>query len=517
MKRNTFFIIMTLAAGLLFSGCAKELDIPKKGNLGAEEDFYKTDEDAESAITMCYSDMGAGLYEELRTIDNLLSDDIWCGGGSKNDNAQREDIGAYVHSSTNELIQSMFEHLYTLIYHSNLVIEKFDSYDSDIKKRALAEAYFFRGFAHFYLGAFFGTAPIVDHLLETDEYAQGNSTREGLYGQAISDFSKALEGNNLTAKSLGDRGVRVTPETVKSFLGKAYVFNEDFSSAVRVLDEVISSGKYALYGGAYGDLQHAAADYCAEYVFERNIVQDWSNPWSNLTTAFVYYGIRDEMYDMSGLQANLSGGGYGFFNPTKSLYDAFVAEEGENGYRLGESVKTYPQMKANGVTILEGKTLHGHEGYWNWKNRLLTSDWYIFQMIPTPNLVYMRYAEVLLLAAEAHVRGGDPGKAAEYLNRVRSRASLPAKGSISLADVKTEKRLELCFEGCRWMDLVRWGDAATVLGDKGKSIKGFNGTAAIEEYTNSGSKGFVAGKHEVLPIPDLEIKLNSSLTQNPQW
>lgn len=517
MKRNIFLTVIALVASLAFSGCNKELDIPKKGNLGAEEDFYKTDEDADAAITACYADLNCSMWEDLKVIDNLLSDDIWCGGGSKNDNAQREDIGSYVHASTNSLIQDLFERLYRTIYHANLVIYKFESFDSSVKKRALSEAYFFRGFAHFYLGAFFGTAPIVDHLLETDEYAQPASSRKELYAQAIKDYRESLNAGGLTAKSKGDGQVRITPEAVKSYLGKAYLFNEQYSEAASVLEEVITSGKYELYQGAYSDLQHQQADYNPEYVLEWNVVTDWSNPFGNITTAFVYYGIRDEMYDMSSLSGGLTGGGYGFFNPTKNLYDAFVAEEGAGGYRLGESIKTYAQMQEYGVTILSGKTLHGHEGYWNWKNRLTASDWYVFQMCPTCNVVYMRYAEVLLSAAEAFLQSGNAGKAQTYLNQVRSRAKLPAKSSVTMTDIKTERRLELCFEGNRWMDLVRWGDAASAIGKKGTSIPGFNGSAVVEEYKNPGSQGFVAGKHEVLPIPDLEIKLNDNLEQNPNW
>ena len=190
-----------------------------------------------------------------------------------------------------------------------------------------------------------------------------------------------------------------------------------------------------------------------------------------------------------------------------------------NGYRLNSGIKTYDQLKSIGISLLSGKILHGHEGYWNWKFRLLNDDYIIYGAYPIVNARYMRYAEVLLLAAEANFQSGKTENALKYLNLVRVRAKLNPKLAITLNDIKIERRLELFDEGCRWMDLVRWGDAATTLKDKGVSIMGFdsNTEKSILEYTNSASKGFVAGKHEFLPIPQTEVTLNSSIKQNQNW
>jgi len=79
-----------------------------------------------------------------------------------------------------------------------------------------------------------------------------------------------------------------------------------------------------------------------------------------------------------------------------------------------------------------------------------------------------------------------------------------------------EKRLELCIENVRYQDLVRWGNASTVMGDQGKEIYEFNGKSAIARYTNS-SYGFKTGKHELLPIPSTEINVNPNIKQNIGW
>ncbi len=108
------------------------------------------------------------------------------------------------------------------------------------------------------------------------------------------------------------------------------------------------------------------------------------------------------------------------------------------------------------------------------------------------NLRLMRYADVLLMAAEANFRKGDQGKADNYLNQVRSRANLdPYTGDFFTALMK-ERQMELCFEGVRFLDLIRWGKASEVLGPL----------------------GFVAGKHEVYPIPQDEMRTNNKASQN---
>lgn len=520
--KKYFYLILFVVTCSWFSACEDYLDIPKLGNLGAEEDFYKSDADADAAITACYKDLGGagGLFEFLMIPDNLLSGDIWCGGGKKSDDAAREDLGSYTYSSTNKLIQDLYEGLYRLIYHSNLMIEKFESYDTPIKKRNQAEAYFFRGMAYFYLGAYFGTTPVVNHLLKNGEYDLANSTKKDLFEQAVADFKKAIDsGSLISKKDKLDPTVRVTKETAMAYLGKTYVFLEKWNEASIELNKVVASQKYEL-ATDLSTLLHAAADYSPEYVFQWNAVTDFNDTFAQLWQLyFLYHGFRGEFFDWKpkGEAVGLSNSGYGFFNPTKNLYDAFVAEEGTDGYRLNQTIKTYEQLRGMGISLLDGKQLHGHEGYWDWKHRMLNNDFIVFGGFAVVNYCFMRYSEVLLLAAEANLKNNDEAKALSCLNEVRIRAHLTPKTTVTMDDIKLEKRLELFGDGCRWMDLVRWGDAPSVLKDQGKVIKAFNGSEVVVEYKNPGSAGFVKGKHEVLPIPATQITLNKNMKQNPNW
>jgi hypothetical protein len=527
MKKHIIFLSLAALGFMGITSCTDELDIAKMGNMGAEEDFYQTDDDAEQAIAACYKQY-ADNWALITHCGDIMSDDVWCAGNSRSDDASFENMGAFTHSSTTSKIENLFKGLYAQIYRANLVIDKFENVDTDVKKRDKAEAYFFRGMAHFYLGAFFGTAPIVDHLLTTDEYNQPNSTRAGLYEQAISDLTQAA--NDLKVKSaMGDNNTRITKEAASALLGKVYLFlgdtnknaNGEYSKAVSALKVCAESTSYKLYEGNIGDLGHAMCDYNDEYVLEVNRTPDMSNLFSLYSEAYVYYAWRQQLIDATDQKADYAAlcAGWGFMNPTSDIYNAFVKEEGVDGYRLNQSIITTAQMEENlGLKPVKGLVIHGNEGYWTWKRRGCAEDYVMLLGLPHANFVYMRLAEVYLLLAEAAVKTNDEGTATTYLNKVRQRAKLEPK-SATLDAIKLERRLELFQEGQRWFDLVRWGDAANVLKDHGKVMYAWDVDAkkAIIEYQDPSSQGFIAGKHEVLPIPDTEVLMNDNLEQNPGY
>lgn len=524
--KKIYIILGILAAAMAFTACESELDIPKKGNLGSEDDFYKTDQDALQASVAMYSDL-LSLHYGLGSMLDLLSDDCWAGGGNLGDNSSFQNLSAYTFGSSNETVEGAYSGLYSLIYDANLILGKFNAENATSGiRQSMAEAYFFRGFAHMYLGALWGTAPVVDHLLEPSEYTRSNSEAGACLAQAEGDLRAAIAMNALPSKNgLNDpsTGIRVTKEAAQAYLGKVLVFEKKYSEAAIVLDEVIGSGLYDLYRGDFGDILKCTADMCCESVLESNIVTD-ANNYTHLSMTMVMRGWRNDGLNFnamtSGWRSSLHRhGGYGFFNPRKGLYEAFVAMEGENGYRLGQSVKTYSFLKNEmGLNVI--KNMPGQEGYYSWKHRIIdaevTTCWGEMDMQNNSNPRWMRYAEVLLLAAEAHAMGGG-SKAATYLNAVRERAGLAPVSTVTMDDVKKEKRLELCLEGCRFIDLVRWGDAPAALANQGRQVLLFTTSETVTVAQENSGAGFVAGKHELLPFPEKEIILNKNMTQNPGW
>ena len=366
-------------------------------------------------------------------------------------------------------------------------------------------------------------------------YALPNGDKQALWNLVNTDLAEAIDSGHLTEKAgVNDWTYRITKQFAQALLGKAYIYQGNYGDAAIVLDEVISSGKYDLYSD-FENIQTTKGEANCESLFESNYVYD-ANQVDNMSDMiWVYTNWRGDRlsFDMAGAYASVyTNQGWGFFNPTKEAYDAFVAEEGENGYRLNASIKTYEQIKAMGVSLADGQVMPDNAGLFSWKYRSYNDDCIQLYFLRCPNnLRAMRYAEVLLFAAEAHIQGGgDAGKALEYINKVRSRARLEPLPAVTMDDIKKERRLELWMEGCRYQDLVRWGDAATVLADRGKErpqldwVRDDAGNIVDPptEVVNMAAQknadaGFQAGKHELLPFPTAEINVNGSITQNPEY
>lgn len=521
MKTKYVYILMLGIFSIFGSGCEDRLNIAKHGNMGSQEDFYQTDADAIQALASLYTSW-AGNYFNWFFTKNLLADDVWAGGGSRGDNSSMEQLNEYTFDTDHSMVQGMYSGLYSVIYKSNLIIDLLKP-DTEVKKRAWAEAKFFRAWANFELVTLFGTAPVVDHLLLPGEYRLGNSSPEKLWTLVESDLTDAIDSDALPSKTdVNDRetGIRVTKEVAQAMLGKACLFQGKAGEAAKLFDKVIESEKYALYEGDYDKLLHVEANGSCESMLEVQKRNDSEQAWNQMTMTFIMQGWRTEKLKLSSEASSyIAMGTYGFMNPRKDLYDAFVAMEGENGYRLNASIRSAAQLESIGVSLQPGANLVGHEGYFMWKNRALKEDCVYdasyFQALQYINLRVMRYAEVLLLAAEAHVQDGDKSKALRYINKIRSRARLSELASVTLDDVKKEKRLELCLESVRFQDLVRWGDAEEVMGSQGKEIPVYSGAGTSFQFKNS-TYGFKA-KHKLLPIPRKEIELNPNMKQHENW
>jgi len=520
MKKNILYSLMLLFLAFT-SGCSDRLDIPKNGNMGGMDDFYKTDEEVDEALATLYLGLKSNYFNWWFT-KNALSDDAWVGGGSRGDNAELEKLNEYRFGTDESMIQTLYSGLYTNIYNANLIIDKTDPTTPE-KKRCVAEAKFWRAFCHFELVTLWGTAPVVDHLLQPGEYRPANSTPEELWAIVEKDLNEAINSGALPSKTdVNDEAttIRVTKETAEAMLGKAYLFEKKYAEAADMLNRVVESGKYKLYEGDYSKLSHVVANNCSESMLEIQMRNDPSQQWAQMTMQFLMIGWRTDHLNLTGQAATeIATGTYGFMNPRKDVYDAFVADEGKDGYRLNNTIKTYDQMKAYGVSLQAGASYYGNEGFFNWKNRALKedciSDASYFQALQYIDLRIMRYAEVLLLAAEANLQAGNNDKALTDINLIRSRARLAPLTTVTLDNIKTEKRLELWLEGTRYQDLIRWGDAQKALGKQGAQIPSLSASGVTWDFKNT-DYGFKE-KNQLLPIPMKETELNPNIKQNVNW
>lgn len=498
---------------MFLPACEDFLDNEQHG-VYTYENFYKTDEEAEQALAAIYAYYSnSGTYYNIWFLKNLLSDDFWCGGGGRGDNAQNEQLNEYTFNAEHSYLVAAFQNYYGLIYRANVILGHVPD-ESSTQKQVRAEAKVWRAFAYIDLISMWGTPPLVDHELKPEEYKLGNGNPAELWALVEKDLTEAIASNALHEKSSvnDNSSYHITKQFAQALLGKAYVFQEKYSQAISVLDEMIASGKYDFYSGNYEDILQYNAENNSESLFELNYLEDPNN--APLILLFAMTGWRtDHMIINSQIAKNT----WGYCNPQKELFDAFVAEEGTNGYRLTQTMKTYEQVKAGGDEIIPGNNLYGHEGYFMWKTRKVQGEEQGGFLGSHNNVRLMRYSEVLLLAAEAHIKGGG-SRAAEYVNKVRKRAQLEPKASVTMEDVMLEKRLELCGESTRYQDMIRWkiADKMVNQGTQTPSLQS-NGTVTWISYNSSSQAGFKTERHWLLPFPQSELTLNKNINQNPNW
>ena len=559
---KTRYILLSVLSVALFSACDESLlDIPQQGVI-SEDTFYKTDDDAEQAIATCYqwwrnlesgSFMGGVHYANGFMFRNLLSDEL-CTGGSRSDQPEFQEVNESTISTTNKLVTGYYQDLYKLVYKSNLVLEHFEA-ESAAKKRAIAEAHFFRAWAFYQLTSLWGTPPLVDHIISPDAADLGNGDPAELWKLVEDDLDAALASGSLgTKSSVNDQegGIRLTQEAVEAFYGRVLLFEGKYSEAKSHLKKVIDSNKYALVSAdKFVYFYHTANNYCPEYVLEINRHYDMANNgWGSLNGTMTtgqngWFGILWNWGFNYGVCAGPEASGYFDFNATtgysngnapKALYDAFKAAGEENGIRRKATVLSFQDVVGMNIFFDRTMAMYMNEGYFRFKWLPLLQDenvnFWCGSMACTPMI---RYADVLLMMAEACVMTGESGDS--YFNQVRTRAGVPTKTGVTLADIKTERHLELALESVRFQDLLRWGDAASALANKGKQLPTFRivppeglditSAAAIynAKYTTEVTytpnekslAGWTAGRDELLPFPQAEIEVNKNLTQNPGY
>ena len=522
MKKIYTLLVIALAV-VASSSCGHLLDIDQKGVL-SYEDFYQTDEDCDEAVTALYYQVKQLLMGQYSPtfVTNLLSDDCYCGASARLASDDKEAINEYRFDSSNAVIEDLFEGLYVTINRANLIINNFEDGTSDTMVRAVAEARVFRAYCYLHLTSLFGPVPLVTEAVR-DDYKASNSTVEELWALVESDLLAAIDSDALPVKTSIDdteTGIRVTNDFAKALLGKAYVYQEKWSDAVTYLDEVVNCGRYGLLED-YEDYDDAVNNNNKEILFSDNKTNNSDNEGCFTR---VLYGWNSNYLDGLGVGNDMNILGFGFQTPSATLVQAFIDMEGEDGYRFKGTIKSYEDMVDMGITVKTGSEVYACCGYEYYKIRItqsnLVTGTYLYTWV---NDTAMRLGEVVLLAAEAHIMLGD-GEGDTYINMIRNKAQLPELSGATMDDLKAEKRLELCIEGCRYQDLVRWGDAHDVMKDQWEKIPNFAGYDDDGNYEiNYPSAnvntiyGFVEGKHELLPIPLTELNVNPNISQNPNW
>ena len=577
-------LIPILGALAVFSACNPDLlEIPQKGVISTNT-FYQTDEDAEAARVAVYQGFvwnisahnGVSNYNPNRFVWNLPADDMYAAGEYFGDNDYAAAMNEFRFDTNSEVVTNAYKNYYYALYYPNLVIHYFkdglpNGEKTPITKRAVAEAKVIRAYIHMMLAIGWGTPPIVDELLEPAAMPKNSESQEAVLEWCVKECIEALPDlDKRQGPNDAEGAAKATQGFANAIIGKCYLFLEDYENAKKYLWDVIDSGDYALVPGEqYADIFHAEGDGNSEKIFETNIDRAESLSAfsffskSTFQEANIWFWRTDHFVaDPSKVSVNISNGGWGGLGVPQYLVDKFIANDGVDSYRLKGTIRSiedivykseYLNEELNALSVEEKKASHdlgidnrglyGQSFYLDVKQAVRMNDLYNYGgfAIRVNNFIVMRYAEVLLMYAEACLQTNDQAGAKSAINQIQERAgSKTISESVDMDVLKTEKQLELWLEGNRWPDMVRWGDFEkaktagrdiTVLYDKftrepastDHNVKYFyEGSRFYTVEVNPALErgydiGFKAGKHELFPFPFEVASKNANLVQNPGW
>lgn len=488
-RKASIFVFIASIIGLTFWSCKDYLDVEPEFAQDADN-YFTSPEHYELALTGAY-DLLQGSFLHL-WIGEIASDNSIAGGESVVDTKGLHDIDDMIHGGVNDELRNVFRWNYAGITRCNFILENRNKIDFPGKDNILAQATFLRAYYYFQLVKFFGDVPLVlDERLGSDEVTESkrNSTSE-VYDAIVSDLNYAIPILSWTSSQKG----RINKGAALSLLGKVYLYRNQFAEAATTFDIVINNGGYSLISN-YNALFAKANEGHRETVFDIQYSDIEGGSYDCLiclegNAAPGFHGIRQ-------YSGPVYGDGNSYNLPTKDLYDAFGANDQIRRDASILDIEAFKRSQTVPVRYAVGGG--GHTGYYN--NKYIKRQGEIGapddDLTSPVNYHVIRYADVLLMAAEAHNRNGNDGTALNYVNEVRNRVNLPnltSSGSALTEDIWNERRLELAGEGHRFFDLVRTNKAA-------------------QEIT-----GFTPGKNELFPIPQIEIDLaGGNWAQNPGY
>lgn len=474
-------MLTVLISATLMSGCENFLDINPQYTQDAEN-FFESPEDYERALIGAYDLLQSSFLNVW--IGEIASDNSIAGGESVTDTEGLHEIDNMSHDAVNQELRNIFRWNYAGITRANYILENKDNIDFEGKDAILAQARFLRAYYYFQLVKYFGDVPLViDRRLGSAEVREIPRTPTAdVYAQIEIDLRSAVDVLDWASMEKG----RVTKGAALSLLGKVLLYQNNFTDASTVLDRVIQEGPYQLFD-SFPSLFFVENENSSESVFSVEYTGAEGGSYECLiclegNAAPGFHGIRQ-------YNGPVYGDGNSYNMPTQDLYDAFEAGDIRREATLLD-IDAFIAGLPNPSGITYAKGAGGHTGYYN--NKYIKRQGEIGlpdnDLTSPVNYRVIRYADVLLMAAEAFNRKPSPddGKALMYVNEVRDRVDmdpLSASGTELTELIWKERRLELSGEGHRFFDLVRTGKAA-------------------EEI-----EGFQEEKHELFPIPQIEIDL----------
>lgn len=480
-------LIAIALLGFSFSSCSDFLEQNPQTDL-SENDFYKTADDILSAVNGAYSSLQEGdIYGNWYVFGEIPSDNTR-NQLSGSVTTQNEFDQFYI-DTQNSMIANFWKAAYKVINRTNTILGRIDGIEinTELANRYKLECKFIRALMYFNLVRVYGDVPLVlKEISISESYDILREPKENVYNQIIADLKEAQD--LPVSYSTAEDG-RATQGAAKALLANVYMTLHKYAEAETILAEIINSGRYSLlentpgslnidgYKNVFSPVNHNSKEGIFEIQFLKGGYGEGSNYANNFTP------------ENSGTNVVAVGGTGGNNIPEMDIYNAY--EEGDLRRDFSMSLGYYDNRKNN-----------------EW-----VESRYVCKFMDVPyqnndasnNYPVIRYADVILMYAEALNQNGKTAEACKYLNMTRRRGFGYQTTETSPVDLQTtdkaqfalmveqERRVELAFENHRWFDLIRTGRAVEVMRSKGFSLNETN---------------------LICPIPQKQIDVNPKLTQN---
>lgn len=507
MKKKFLYLTM-LAVGVQFVGsCKKELDVNPQSRITLDT-YYKTPADAFNALVAVYDRFGfqaGGLYDKPAIMD-VAGDDQLAGGGGPTDINDLQVTERFTLSATTGPQGYLWNRGYSGIYRANILLSKINDIpmDAALKTRYIAECKAMRAAFYFDLVWFFKNIPLIEGTVEPkDLYNIEQTTPDKIWAYVEKDLNEAIPNLPVTVPAATEGG-RLTKGSAQALLGKVLLYQKKWQAAADQFAPVNGTApgvSPSVYGYKlvpnYADLWKTSNKFNSEAVIEFVHTTKSNGGWGDAGASegnllCITTGPRGYV-QLDATKAPDYFAGYSFLVVTKAASDFIHFDP-----RYGATVANLDSIQASGSAKYTAG--YNNTGYFLNKfigrvsNKAASGQ---AELNFGQDMYEIRLADTYLMEAEALMNAGAAvgvgSRAYTLFNAVRARVGL---GPIAVTqdNIEKERRLEFMGEGQRFPDLVRWGKAASTLA----------------------YKGFIAGRHEIFPIPQNELN-NTKLKQSKEW
>lgn len=480
------YISLFVLSVLFFVGCANDfLDVDQNESISTNDiELFNNNEGAASFVTAIYNkfldfDMSSFPWIGLTSI---ASDDADKGSSPGDTGGDKDLLDALTHNASSPSVEDVFNANYVGINRCNQainIIPKLNKVDQALRNRLIGEAKYLRAVMYFTLVKTYGGIPLVDRLpnpsSEEDKLMLlTRKTAPEIYAFIETDLKDAIAALPEKSAYASYEKARASKGAAHALLAKVSLYQKKWQE---VIDNCNAVTGYSL-SPDYAKMFRIEGENDQESIYEIQGVA--SLPIKGIKQYSQVQGAR-----------GAGGWGWGFNTPSQSLIDAY--EPGD--------LRKNATIIFRGTTLYDGRVVPNTVENAAYNYKAFSSNFTDADDSDT-NIKYMRYAEVLLMKAEALNELGQTSAAIPLLNQIRNRAGLNNTTALSQSEVKQaiwkERRVELAFEHDRFFDLVRTGQAESAFAKVGKT--------------------FIKGKHEVFPIPFNFIRQSGGVTtQNPNY